>query len=51
MDGVEFLKDQAANLRKFAEMETDPEEGERLLELARRCDRLIEIMEGHGRDP
>jgi hypothetical protein len=51
MDGVEFLKEQAADFRKTAEGETDPKERARLLDLARRCEELAELMQDCKRDP
>jgi hypothetical protein len=50
MDEVEFLKEQAARFREFADREADPVKREALLDLARRCERLIEIIEGRTPD-
>ncbi len=51
MDEVEFLKEQAARFRDFADREADPARRDAMIDLARRCEKLIDVIEGRTSDP
>ena len=48
MKEIEYLRSQAAELRKLAQEQSDPELKRDLLALAERCEHLAKHMHGNG---